>query len=176
MFLGNKNLLTQWKFFLQKLLSEAKQQRIFFPRLNQIYKDKKHSQLLKKLWFFFGLFVFSGKPKRENYYHVWMGRRNNQENRTAGKVMGQSATTSEMWSFSQNSPNLELRSHSSFSRADIYILHSPCRVTALDYCISSVLPSINISVADQILAVRCQGDITCRQKYPVISWKTFLFL
>jgi len=25
-----------------------------------------------------------------------MGRRNNQENRTAGKVMGQSATTSEM--------------------------------------------------------------------------------
>lgn len=44
-----------------------------------------------------------------------------------------------------------LRSHNSFARADIYSLHSPCRITALDYRINVALPSINISVADQIL-------------------------
>lgn len=44
-----------------------------------------------------------------------------------------------------------LRSHNSFARADMYSLHSPCRITALDYCINVALPSINISVADQIL-------------------------
>lgn len=44
-----------------------------------------------------------------------------------------------------------LRSHSSFSRAGMGSLHSPCRIAAVDYCISVGLPSIKRSVADWTL-------------------------